>query len=228
VTTFVGAESVRVSTDAPLPHPEVVARLRRGSASLIVDQGDGCLWLAAELVRLGDARHGRLCGPVLTVNAPPGDNVAVRIAFDRVQPGQVIMIAGKGYLGRALIGEILARQAIARGAAGFVIDGAVRDLTRLAELPVPVYCRGSALQRATKAGRGEVGFPVAFANEVVYSGDVVVADEDGIALVRREAAERVAALIEPALAYEANRIRSADDGRLDLGVGTLAAEQPIS
>jgi regulator of RNase E activity RraA len=208
---------------------ETLARLSAASASLVVDQGADCLWLAAPLRPLGRGpANARVCGPALTVSVPAGDNVALRVAIERAQPGDVLLIAGKGYLGRALIGEIMARRAIARGVAGFVIDGAVRDTARLAELPVPVFCRGSALTRATKLGSGEVGYPVAIASEVIYPGDVGVGDQDGVAIIRREAAERVATLIEHGIDYEAARNRAAEDGDLDLTLGFVGHGAPLA
>jgi regulator of RNase E activity RraA len=207
--------------------PETLARLSAASASLVVDQGTDCLWLAAPLRPLGcGPDNARVCGPALTVSVPPGDNVALRVAIERAEPGDVLLIAGKGYVGRALIGEIMARKAVARGVVGLVIDGAVRDAAQLAALPMPVFCRGSALTRATKLGSGEVGYPVAIASEVIYPGDVVIGDLDGVAVIRREAAERVATLIEHAIDYEAARNRAAEDGSLDLTQGFLPQVHP--
>jgi regulator of RNase E activity RraA len=220
-TSFDSAGAVRVERTMAALDADVLAQLSRGSASLIVDQDPQCLWLSADLSAVGPAESSRLCGQVLTVNSPAGDNVALRMAIDLVRPGQILLVAGKAYLERALIGEIMARQAVAHGAAGLVIDGAVRDRAHLAELPIPVFCRGTALRRATKLGYGEVGRPVAIANEVVYCGDVLIADADGIAIVPREAAARVGARIERALDYEADRMRKADAGSLDLGVSRV-------
>ncbi|BCB90023.1 RraA family protein [Phytohabitans suffuscus] len=214
--------SVRVNPVAPPPvGADTLAALARASASLVVDQDeDDCLSLPAGLRPLGD-RPGNtfLCAPAFTINARPGDNVAVRLGIERAEPGQVLVIAGKADRSRGLIGEIMARKAAARGIAGFVIEGVVRDGAAIGRLDLPVFCLGSALKRATKHGHGDVGYPVAIGNEVVYPGDVVVADLDGTAVVRSAGAAAVAARIEAALAYEADRMRSADAGTLDLGVG---------
>jgi RraA family protein len=225
--TDVGDVRVRAAEAGSRVAGETLARLSAASAPLVVDQGADCLWLAAPLRPLGRGPdHTKVCGPALTVSVPPGDNVALRVAIERVEPGDVLLIAGKGYLGRALIGEIMARKAVARGVAGLVIDGAVRDAAQLAALPVPVFCRGTALTRATKLGSGEVGYPVAIASEVIYPGDVVLADLDGVAVIRREAAERVATLIEHAIDYEAARNRAAEDGSLDLTQGFVRQLHP--
>jgi regulator of RNase E activity RraA len=223
VTDFSQAGPVRAQDLPAVPYaPEDVDKLAKASASLIIDQGEGCIWLQGFDVLGRGRRDVRLCGPVLTVDARPGDNVAVRIGIDRIVPGQVLLIAGKRFMDRALIGEILARKAISRGAAGFVIEGAIRDSEKMAALPVPVYCLGSALLRATKYGYGDVGFPIAVSNEVVYPGDVLVADEDGVAVVRAGHVVRVARLIDAALDYEEARMAAADRGELDLGVSKVA------
>lgn len=223
---FDSAGPVRVNDVAAVPYTgEDLDKLSRASASLVVDRGEDCLWLQGFGALGTGQRDVRLCGPALTINARPGDNVAVRVGIERVLPGQVLLIAGKRFMERALIGEILARKAISRGAAGFVIEGAVRDAAKMASLPIPIYCLGSALPRATKYGYGEVGFPIAVSNEVVYPGDVVVADEDGVAVVRADSVARIAGLVADALAYEDARMAAADRGDLDLGVSGAAAQR---
>ncbi len=219
------AAPVRVNPEAPAPaDPETIAMLARASAALVVDQDeDDCLFVSAGLHPLGSRPANTfLCGPAFTINARPGDNVAVRLGIDRAEPGQVLVIAGKADRGRALIGEIMVRKAAARGIAGFVIEGAVRDAASIGELDIPVFCLGSALKRATKHGHGDIGYPIAIGNEVIHPGDVIVADRDGIAVVRRAGAAEVARKIEAALAYEAGRMRAAEAGTLDLGVSGLA------
>src|SRR6478735_6508597 len=77
-------------------------------------------------------RGGRLVGTAFTVRTRPGDNLAIHQALELVGPGDVIVVDGGGDETRALVGEIMKSIAEYRGAAGYVIDGAIRDAAAIA------------------------------------------------------------------------------------------------
>ena len=146
----------------------------------------------------------RVAGPALTVRTRPGDNLVVHRALDLAEPGDVLVVDGGGALDRALLGEIMARYAAARGLAALVVDGAVRDVEGLAAGAVPVFARGVNHLGPYKDGPGEIGGPVHAGGTVVRAGDVVVGDADGVVVVPRErVAEVVAAGEEQARTEEA-------------------------
>ncbi|MCU1405338.1 MAG: proA 1 [Glaciihabitans sp.] len=133
----------------------------------------------------------RLAGPAFTVWTRAGDNLYLHKALDAAQPGDVIVVNGSGDESRALIGDLIGIRAKALGIAGFVIDGAVRDADELGSLGLPVFARGVTPAGPYKFGPGRLQQPVAIGGIVVAPGDIVVADADGVVIVRQEDAEAV-------------------------------------
>ncbi|MFC3999365.1 methyltransferase [Nocardiopsis sediminis] len=144
----------------------------------------------------------RLAGPALTVLTRPGDNLFIHRAIEAVQPGQVIVVAGGADESRALIGELMAGRAKAARCAGFVIDGAVRDVAVIRALGVPVFARAVTPAGPYKNGPGALDVPVAIGGVVVSPGDYVVGDDDGVAVVTPSTAEEVATKAEAKHAQE--------------------------
>ena len=140
----------------------------------------------------------RLLGTAFTVNAPAGDNLLFHKALDMAQPGDVIVLANKGSMSRALCGEIMSSYAKARGLAGIIIDGCVRDSYTLSQMDFPVYAKGVTPNGPYKNGPGEMNFPVSFAGIIINPGDIIVGDSDGLIAIRQEHAKELA---EKAKAY---------------------------
>lgn len=149
----------------------------------------------------------RLFGPALTVRTRPGDNLVVHKALDLAEPGDVLVIDGGGHADRAILGGLIVRYARSRQLAGLVVDGAVRDVADIEALGLPVYARAVTHLGPYKDGPGEIGGPVSIGGTVVRSGDVVVADQDGVVFVP---AERVATVLSAALALLENEQRICD------------------
>lgn len=143
----------------------------------------------------------KLAGPAYTVWTRPGDNLYIHQALDNARPGDVIVINGGGDISRALIGDLIGIRAKNLGIAGFVIDGAVRDADALADCGLPVFARAVTPAGPYKFGPGRLQLPVAVAGVVVSPGDIIVADADGVVVVRREDA---ASIITEAEKIEAN------------------------
>lgn len=172
----------RILPAPPPPDAQLVEALRACASAHLADSM-GHLQAAAGTL-LPRHRSGRgLCGPALTVRVAPGDNLMVQKALDLARPGDVIVVDGGGYLGQALVGEIMASHARTRGIAGFVVDGAVRDIDFLAQCDLPVYAAGVTPRGPSRAGPGEINVPVAVGGMVVQPGDIVVGDADGVVAV---------------------------------------------
>jgi RraA family protein len=144
----------------------------------------------------------RLAGPAYTVWTRPGDNLYIHKALDEAQPGDVIVVNGGGDQSRALIGDMIGIKAKNMGIAGFVIDGAVRDADALADCGLPVFARSVTPAGPYKFGPGRLQVPVAIDGVVVSPGDIVVADADGVVVIRRDEAEQVLAEAETIEARE--------------------------
>lgn len=166
----------------PAPSSKDVDRLREFPTAAISDGLD----------RVGGAprlrpytREVSVTGPAFTVHTRPGDNLAIHQALDLIRPGEVLVVAGGGDRTRALVGGLACHYAVRRGVAGMIIDGAVRDLTEIAELPMPIFALDVSHQGPYKDGPGTIGGPVAIRGTSVDTNDVVVTDQDGVAFVPR-------------------------------------------
>jgi len=126
------------------------------------------------------SKKARLVGRALTVRTAVGDNLFIHKALDEVFPGAVIVVDGGGFEGRALIGEIMAAIARSRGASGFIIDGAIRDVEQISAEDFPVFARSSIHLGPYKNGPGASNVPVSIGGMLVNPGDIIVGDADGI------------------------------------------------
>ncbi len=123
------------------------------------------------------------CGVALTCDAGPADNLALIAALESVQPGDVLVCTTGSYTGCAVTGDLVLGMARNCGAVGFVTDGCVRDLPGIRMVGLPCYCIGVTPNSPARSGPGTVGFPVTLAGHPVASGDVIVADLDGVVVV---------------------------------------------
>ncbi|OJU69308.1 MAG: methyltransferase, partial [Rhizobiales bacterium 63-7] len=164
-------------------------------------------------------RSGKLVGSAFTVRTRPGDNLAIHRALEMVGPGDVIVVDGGGDETRALIGEIMKEIAEWRKAEGFVIDGAIRDVTAFAASDFPCYARAVIHRGPYKNGPGEINVPVSIGGCVVSPGDIVVGDGDGIVSFPAEIAATLLSAVQAQLAREEQMIKTIRDGRYE---GTYA------
>lgn len=155
-------------------------------------------------------RGARMCGTARTVWTRSGDNKLVHQALDQAEAGEVLVVNGGGDTTRALVGELMARRGQARGLAGFVIDGAVRDREGIEELGFPVYARGVSPAGPYKNGPGHLDRPVAIGGVCVLPGDFLLGDDDGVVVVPAGEVDAVCARAEEIVAREEEKRRSYD------------------
>ncbi|WID95213.1 RraA family protein [Bosea vestrisii] len=158
-------------------------------------------------------RSGRMVGRALTVRTAPGDNLFIHKALELIKPGDVIVVDGGGSPDRALIGEIMINIAKYQSAAGFVIDGAIRDTAAIESLDFPCFARTAIHKGPYKNGPGEINVPVSVGGMVVNPGDVVVGDEDGVVAFPFEGAEALLKLVRDQEMREEETLKSIREGR---------------
>ena len=139
----------------------------------------------------------RVAGPARTALCEPGDNTMVHAAVAHAGPGDVLVLTSTEPAPVALVGELLATQAQAKGVAALLVDGAIRDLDELVELGLPIWARHVRAQGATKGQVGKLDVPVVVGGVEIRPGDLVVLDGDGaVALPAERVAEVVPLAVE--------------------------------
>jgi 4-hydroxy-4-methyl-2-oxoglutarate aldolase len=133
----------------------------------------------------------RVAGPARTVRCSQDDNLMVHAVMAHVQAGDVIVLTMPEPRPVALVGDLLATQARAHGAAALLIDAAVRDVEELVEIGLPIWARWIRVRGADKRDTGEIDQPVAIGGATIAAGDVLVLDGDGVAVIERHLVEEV-------------------------------------
>ena len=141
----------------------------------------------------------RAAGPARTVVCGQDDNLMVHAVMAEVQPGEVIVLTMPEARPVALVGDLLATQAQAAGAAAILVDASIRDVEELAEMGLPVWARWVRVKGALKETAGAINVPVTVGRATINPCDVLVLDADGVAVVPHE---RVAEVLEASLARE--------------------------
>lgn len=168
---------------------DTLAELARLGSATVYEAGGRRGYVDADLFQI--LPGSRVAGPARTVVCGQDDNLMVHAVMAAVQPGEVIVLTMPSPRPVALVGDLLATQAKVQGAAGMLIDASVRDVEELVELGLPIWARWIRVRGAAKDVAGTIGEPVLVGGATIRTGDVLVLDADGVAVVEHERVDEV-------------------------------------
>jgi len=201
---------IHVKTNVDRPTADAVLRLSKFSSATI-HEAQGRKGALSSKIKPVD-RSMSFCGPALTVSCAPRDNLMLQVAIHYAEPGDVVLVAAGEFEEAGTFGDVLGNAMKAKGLAAMVTDSGVRDTQDLIELGLPVFSGSVSIKGTVKETIGPINNPVIFGDEIIYPGDILRGDADGVVVVRKDEVEDVIRLSQERDDAERDLIRRYHEG----------------
>ena len=164
-----------------------------------------------------------IVGPAVTVVCPAGDNLMIHAAIEVVKPGDIVVITTEGNCVLGMIGELIVTALIKKGVKGIIMDSGIRDVRQIRDLGFPIWTREVLSQGAQKVRGGWVNAPAVCAGVMIHPGDLVMADDDGVVVIKQEDFESTLELSRARMAKEVGTLEKIESGLISLDFYNLRA-----
>ena len=197
----------RIYLKRELPDPGLVEEFKKIPASNTADVMNRSCAMNPRIHLVSNPKNQMMAGPAFTVKCRAGDNLTLHAALNFCREGDVLVVSNEEDDTRALMGEVMmAYLRFTKKVAGIVIDGPIRDIDEIGRWDFPVYCTGTTPGGPYKEGPGEINVPISCGGIMVYPGDIILADPDGIIAIPRKDA--------PQILKDARAFQAADEKKL--------------
>ena len=166
-------------------------------------------------------RPCHIAGTAVTCEMAPGDNWMLHVAVEQCKKGDILVAAPTSPCEDGYFGELIGTQLQTRGVAGLILEGGCRDVAELTRMGFPVWSRAVFAQGTVKETVGNVNMPVVCAGQLINPGDLIVADDDGVVVVRRKEAANILSLSREREEKEAKSRERYLRGELSLDVANM-------
>ncbi|MBU0679618.1 MAG: hypothetical protein KJ626_16065, partial [Verrucomicrobia bacterium] len=198
------------------PSPEQVAACGRIPTTILSDMMNRAQAMYADIKPVKGGVH--VAGPAVTVGCMVGDNIMSHHAIYLAEPGDILVIDGRGHVDTSIWGGVQTLAAEKQGVVGVVVDGSIRDVQEAREAKCEVFCRGVTPTGPHKGWGGSINRPIQCGGVPVMPGDIIVGDDDGVVVVPAGEADRIIEESLKRMEEEKDWVRRIEEGETAVSI----------